>query len=80
MRDRHVFERDVELRRSFEEIGADACRHGFSLCDQLRCVELRDDGFEHFVADRGEDTLVVVEAEGLGEEERQFFRGGEKME
>ena len=43
-----------------------------------------DDGFEDFVADGGEDALVVVEAEGLYRKERRvgvssagFKRGGE---
>ena len=67
MCDRDVFERDVEFIRAFEEVGADALADGLALGDEFGGVELRDDGFEDFVADGGEHALVVVEAEGLGE-------------
>ena len=65
MRDRDVLERDVEFGRAFEQVGPDAGRDGFALRDEFCGVELGDDGFEDFVADGGEDALVVVEAEGL---------------
>ena len=65
MRDGDVLEGDVKLGGALEEVGADAGRDGFSLRDQLRGVELGDDGFEDFVADGGEDALVVVQTEGL---------------
>ena len=65
MRDGDVFEGDVELRGPFEQVGPDPRRHGFSLGDEFGGVELRHDGFEDFVADGGQDALVVVEAEGL---------------
>lgn len=67
MRDGDVFEGDVEFRGPFEQVRAYARRDGFPLRDQFGGVELRDDGFEDFVADGGEDSLVVVETEGLGE-------------
>ena len=63
MCDRDVFEGDVEFGGAFEEVGADAAGDGFSLGDEFGGVELGDDGFEDFVADGGEDTLVVIEAE-----------------
>lgn len=65
MRDGDVFELDVELLGALEKVGADAVRDGFSLGDEFGGVELGDDGFEDFVSDRGEDTLVIVEAEIL---------------
>ena len=68
MRDGHIFKGDIELRGPLEQVCADAGRYGFTLCDQLRGVELGNYGFEDFVTDRGEDTLVVVETEGLGGE------------
>lgn len=67
MRDGDVFEGDVELGGAPDEVRADALRDGFSLGDELGGVELGDDCFEDFVADGGEDALVVVEAEGLME-------------
>lgn len=67
MRDGDVFEGDVELGGAFDQVGAYAGGDGFSLRDQFGGVELGDDGFEDFVADGGEDALVVVEAEGLEE-------------
>lgn len=65
MRDGDVFEGDVEFRGALEQVGADAGGDRFSLRDQFGGVELGDDGFEDFVADGGEDALVVVETEGL---------------
>ena len=66
MRDGDVFEGNVELGGAFQEVGADTGGDGFTLRDQFGGVELGDDGFKDFVADGGEDALVVVEAEGLG--------------
>lgn len=65
MCDRDVFEGDVELVGALKKVGADAVGHGFTLGDEFCGVELGDDGLENFVADGGEDTLVVVEAEVL---------------
>jgi hypothetical protein len=58
--DGNVFEGDVELLGTLEEIGADAVADGFTLGDEFCGVELGDDGFEDFVANGREDTLVVV--------------------
>jgi hypothetical protein len=65
VRDGHVFEGDVELVGALEQVSADAVGDGFALRDEFGGVELRDDGFEDFVANGGEDALVVVEAEVL---------------
>ena len=65
MRDGHVFEGDVEFVGALEQVCANAVGDGFALGDELGGVELRDDGFEDFVADGGEHALVVVEAEIL---------------
>ena len=65
MRDGDVFELDVELGGALEEVGADAVADCFALGDEFGSVELGDDGFEDFVADGGEDALVVVLAEVL---------------
>ena len=65
MCDGDIFESDVELVGALEEIGADAVGDGFSLCDELGGVELGDNGLKNFVSDRGEDTLVIVEAKIL---------------
>ena len=65
MRDGDVFEGDIELRGALEQVGAYAGGDGFSLRDQFGGVELGDDGLEDFVADGGEDALIVVETEGL---------------
>ena len=65
--DGHVLERDVELGRALGQVRADALRDGLALRDELGGVELRDDGLEDLVADRGEDALVVVLAEVLWE-------------
>jgi len=63
--DADVFEGDVEFAGAFEEVGADLVADGFTLGDEFGGVEAGDDGFEDFVADGGEDSLVVVLAETL---------------
>lgn len=65
MRDGDVLEGDVELGGAAGEVGADALGDSLALGDELGGVELGDDGFEDFVADGGENTLVVVGAEVL---------------
>lgn len=66
MRDTDVFELDVELGGALHEVVADTIADGFTLGDEFGGVELRDDGFEDFVADGREDALIVVLAEVLG--------------
>jgi hypothetical protein len=63
--DGDVFEGDVEFLGALEELGADAVADRFTLGDEFGGVELGDDGFEDFIADGWEDTLVVVGAEVL---------------
>jgi hypothetical protein len=60
VRDRDVFEGDIEFGGSAGQVGADALGDGFTLGDEFGGVELGDDGFEDFVADGGEDSFVVV--------------------
>ena len=60
MGDGDILEGDVELLRSSSQVGADALGDGFSLGDQFRSVELRDNGFEDFIANGGQDSFVVV--------------------
>lgn len=61
---RDVLEDDVEFSRALEQVLADPGRDDFALGDQLCGVKLGDGGLEDFVADRGEDSLVVGGAEG----------------
>ena len=75
MRDGDVLERDVELGGAAEEVGPDAGGDGLALRDEFGGVELGDDGFEDFVADGGEDALVVVETEVLKGGEVVFSNG-----
>lgn len=65
MGDGHVLEGNVELGGAAGEVAADAVGDGLALGDELGGVELGDDGLEDFVADGGEDSLVVVCAEVL---------------
>ena len=58
--DGDVLQSDVELRSALEKVGADAVGHGFTLRDELGGVELGHDGFEDFVSDGGENTLVII--------------------
>ena len=50
---------------ALEEVFADAVGDCFSLRDEFGGIELGNDGFEDFVANGGEDSLVVVLAEIL---------------
>lgn len=65
MGDGNVLERNVELGGALDKIGADALRDGLALGNKLGSIELGDNGLEDFVADGGEDTLVVILAEVL---------------
>lgn len=65
MRDRDILESNVELLGTLEKLGTDTVGHLLTLGDELGGVELRNDGFENFVTDRGEDALVVVGTERL---------------
>jgi hypothetical protein len=63
--DGDVLEGNVELAGALEQVCADFVGDGLALGDELGGVELGDNGLEDFVADGGEDTLIVVEAEVL---------------
>lgn len=65
MCDGDVFEGNVELVGALEQIGPDAVGDGLSLSDEFCGIELCNNGFEDFVTDGGENTLVVVETEIL---------------
>lgn len=67
MGDGDILEGDVELSGALGQVGADAVGDGLTLSDELCGVELGDDGLEDFVADGGENPLVVVLAEVLRE-------------
>lgn len=47
VRDRHVVEHEVEAPRAHREVLAHEARHHLTLRDELRRVELCDDGLEH---------------------------------
>lgn len=66
MGDRDVLEGDVEFGGAAGEVRADAVGDGLTLSDELGGVELGDDGLEDFVADGGENTLIIVCSETLG--------------
>jgi hypothetical protein len=63
--DGDVFEGNVELVGALEQIGPDTVGDGLSLGDEFCGIELCNDGFQDFVTDGGENTLVVVETEIL---------------
>jgi hypothetical protein len=63
--DGDILQSDVELGRALGEVVADALGDGLTLGDELGRVELGYYRLENFVADGGEDTLVVVLAEVL---------------
>lgn len=65
MGDGDVLESDVELRGSLHEVCADTVGDSFTLGDQLGGIELGDNGFEDFVSDGREHTLIVVDTVGL---------------
>jgi hypothetical protein len=63
--DGNVLKSNVELLGTLEEVAADAVGDGLTLGDELCGVELGDDGFEDFVSDGWEDTLIVILSEVL---------------
>lgn len=65
MCDGNVFEGNIEFLGAAEEVITDAVGDGLTLGDEFCGVELSDDGFEDFVADGGQNTLIVVGAEVL---------------
>lgn len=74
MGDGNILESDVEFGGSQGEVLADLLGDGLSLGDELGGVELGDDGLEDFVADGGEDTLIVVDTEVLCRISTNSFR------
>lgn len=60
MCDGNVLEGNVEFLCTLEEVGSDSVADCFTLCDELRGIELRYDGFEDFVSDGWENTLIVI--------------------
>jgi hypothetical protein len=65
--DRNVLQKNVELLCSVQQILPYPGTDDLSLGDQLCRVELRHGGFEYFVSDGWEDTLVVADGETTGE-------------
>lgn len=65
MGDGNILESDVEFGGAEGQVVADALRDSLTLGDQLGGVKLCDDGLEDFVADGGQDSLVVVDTEVL---------------
>lgn len=65
MGDGDIFESDVELLGTLEEIGPDAVADSFTLSDELGGIELGNDGLKYFVTDGWKDALIVVLSEAL---------------
>jgi hypothetical protein len=55
-----IFEGYVEFLRTLEEVGTNAVADCFTLGNKFGGIELGDYGFEDFVANGGEDSLIVV--------------------
>ena len=66
VRDGDVLEGNVELGGAAGEVGTNTLRDGLALGDELGGVKLGNYGLEDLVADGGQNTLVVVDAEVLG--------------
>lgn len=60
MCDGDVFESNVELLGALEEVGTYSVDDCFTLCDEFCGIELGDDGFEDFVSDGWEDSLIII--------------------
>lgn len=63
--DGDVLKSNVELGGAGDEVVTDAVGNSLSLGDELGSVKLSNDGLEDLVADRGENSLIVVDAEVL---------------
>jgi hypothetical protein len=62
VRQRDVVEQDIEPCGADGQVFANESSDALSLGDELRGIELGDDGFEDFVDNGRKDTLVVVGA------------------
>lgn len=60
MCDGNIFESDVELLSTLEEIGTYSVADCFTLGNEFCSIELGDDRFEDFVSNGGEDSLIVI--------------------
>lgn len=65
MGDGNILEGDVEFGGAEGQIVADTLGDSLTLGDQLSGVKLGNDGLKDFVADGGQDSLVVVDTEVL---------------
>jgi hypothetical protein len=63
--DGDILQSDVELGCALGQVVTDALGDGFTLGNQLGRVELGYYCFQDFIADRREDTLIVVLSEVL---------------
>jgi hypothetical protein len=63
--DGNILQGDVKFGGAEGQIVADTLGDSLTLGDQLGGVKLGDDGLEDFVADGGQDSLVVVDTEVL---------------
>ena len=68
MCDRDIFEGDIEFLSPLKEISSDTVADGLTLSDELGGVELGYDGFENFIANGWEDTLIVILSKTLHRE------------
>jgi len=64
--DGYILEGNVEFLCTFQELGSDAVRDGFTLSDEFGGIELGDNGFEDFVANGWKDTLNGILTKILG--------------
>jgi hypothetical protein len=53
---------EIELLRALLQVRLDQPRHLLSLRKERRCVELRDNLLEHFIHNRRQNLIVVVDA------------------
>jgi hypothetical protein len=65
VRDRNIFQRNVEFLGTLQEVGSDAVADRFTLCDQFCGIELSNDGLEDFVSNGRQDSFVIILAEIL---------------
>mmetsp|Transcript_118982 Transcript_118982/g.370618 ORF Transcript_118982/g.370618 Transcript_118982/m.370618 type:complete len:250 (-) Transcript_118982:13-762(-) len=63
VRDGDIFKHNIEIARTLNELRTDQPRDTFALSDQLRRIELRNNGLENFIDNRRKNSLIVVNAE-----------------
>lgn len=60
---RYILQSDVELRCPPQKVCSNPSGNRLPLGDEFGSIELGDNGFEDFIADRRKNTFIVIKSE-----------------